>query len=640
MPHDQPRPITLAIADCPSDLQVVGFTGREALNETWRFDIDLISRDPHLDISALLQRSACLTPDPSHAGIHGEIGSASQVYAGTCLSHYRISLWPRLQRLAQPRRQQLFHNLSAPQLIEHLLRERGLDARHYRFEPLCGAYPPRPLCVQHQESDLHLLQRVCEEEGIHFRFDGQQLVFADDCASFPERPGGLHFIGSSDKPVLEQISHLAESLALQPAQVHMPAPLAHSLLPPEPHSRPVENRQADNQAYPPAPGMPEPDMTAAWQRQRSARQLQRLRSEHRQISGCSQQPTLACGQIVQVLGHPEPRFNDHWLLTWVRHVGRQPEALEGHDPHDVAAIIRILSGAKPSAGLPADRFDSGYRNSFGVVPWTEPFRPSLRHPKTALQEVQTATLMGNEVDAQGCLPVRLDWQVQLQRPGQWPRALLALNHALPAHALQAGSRVQIGYLDNDADRPVIYALLPPSPDEPASRWWLDGEPLKPPLQHLAVRLGQALRIQSSGPLTVRGLGSVQIDAQAMTATSPGSLQIGPTSKPAPHRLQDLQDLRLPPHGSTPARCLWYIVRMARPGLEHLSRLDPEHFLFEGRTDAEGYLGLTPEQRRQLTVEYARTPDNLCLIHPGRCITLSDFFSQHGGSSPYQTLLDP
>ncbi|GAB7530129.1 type VI secretion system tip protein TssI/VgrG [Pseudomonas sp. 3A(2025)] len=629
MPHDQPRPITLAIADCQSDLQVVGFTGREALNETWRFDIDLISRDPYLDISALLQRRACLKPAPDHAGIHGEIGSASQVYAGTCLSHYRLSLWPLVQRLAQPRRQQRFHNLSVPHLIEHLLRERGLDDAHFRFEALCGVYPPRPLYVQHQESDLHLLQRLCEEEGIHFRFDGQQLVFADDCASFPERHGPLQFMGSAE----QSISHLSESQALQPAQSHRPAPPPHLRVAPTPGSQRAEKKPADNQAWPHASGMPSQDLTSAWERQRSARQLQRLRNERRQISGCSQQPTLTCGQIVQVLGHPEPLFNDHWLLTWVRHAGKQPDVLEGHDPHDVAAIVRILSGTPSADGLPGDRFDSGYRNSFGVTPWSEPFRPPLRHAKPDVQGLHAATLMGHEVDSQGCLPMRLDGQAEPAGHHGWPRALLALNHALPAPALRNGCRVQIGYLDNDPERPVICALLSPSSAEPAIQGWMDGHALQPLPESIVVQSGQALHIQSSRPLTLQGLGTLQIEAQALTATSPGGLLMGLPAALAP---PPLHDLRLPPQGTTPAHCLWYIVRMAEPGLEHLSRLDPEHFLFEGRTDAEGYLGLTPEQRQQLAAEYAKTPDNLCLIHPGRCITFNDFL--HGSGSEAQAWL--
>ncbi len=639
MPNDQLASITLVIADCQSDMQVVGFTGREALNESWRFDIDLVSRDPHLDVDALLQRDACFKPHPSHPGVHGEIGSASQVYAGTCLSHYRLSLWPRLQRLAQPRRRQVFQGLSVPHLIERLLRERGLGAADYRFEPLCGVYPPRALCMQHHESDLHLVQRLCEEEGIHFRFDGRQLVFADDCASFPERSGVLHFSAREQNTAASHISHLADVFKLQPMPAPLPVPGVLSGLAGAADSHADHPRQADNQPYPQPADRPAQDPLSAWQRQRSARQLQRLRTERRQVSGCSQLPTLVCGQVVQVLGHCEPHLNDHWRLIWIRHAGRQPHVLEGHDPHDVAAIIRLLASAPLPEALYHERFDTGYRNSFGATLWTEPYRPALRHAKPIVAGTCAGTLTGSAIDAQGCLPVRLDWQADSDEPGQSIKALRLHNRDLPAHALRNGGRVQIGYLDNDPDRPLICALLPPAADEPVVRWWIDGQALDPVPQTLILQDGQTAQVHSRDPVLLQGLGCLKVAAQAISARSRGGLQVGHDVPPplltAP---ASLPDLRLPPEGTTPARCLWYIVRMAEPGLEHLSRLDPEHFLFEGRTNDEGYLGLTPRQRHQLAIEYAMTPDNLCLIHPGRCIRFADFFHQHHSQAEHQAWL--
>lgn len=62
----------------------------------------------------------------------------------------------------------------------------------YRFELSNGHYPVRPFCIQYEESDLALLQRLCEEEGIHYHFEHQRhghvLVLADDSLSFPKTP--------------------------------------------------------------------------------------------------------------------------------------------------------------------------------------------------------------------------------------------------------------------------------------------------------------------------------------------------------------------------------------------------------------------------------------------------------------------
>ncbi|KPY91672.1 hypothetical protein ALO43_200379 [Pseudomonas tremae] len=42
MRKDLQMPIILAITDCQTDLHVISFTGRDALNEAYRFDIWLI----------------------------------------------------------------------------------------------------------------------------------------------------------------------------------------------------------------------------------------------------------------------------------------------------------------------------------------------------------------------------------------------------------------------------------------------------------------------------------------------------------------------------------------------------------------------------------------------------------------------
>src|SRR5690606_33986503 len=45
-------------------------------------------------------------------------------------------------------------------------------------------------CVQYDENDLHFVNRLCEEEGIHYHFEHAQtehvLIFGDDQTVFPE----------------------------------------------------------------------------------------------------------------------------------------------------------------------------------------------------------------------------------------------------------------------------------------------------------------------------------------------------------------------------------------------------------------------------------------------------------------------
>lgn len=46
----------LDVAGLPDSLEVLGFTGREAISEPFVFDVDLLIDDPALDLARLLYR--------------------------------------------------------------------------------------------------------------------------------------------------------------------------------------------------------------------------------------------------------------------------------------------------------------------------------------------------------------------------------------------------------------------------------------------------------------------------------------------------------------------------------------------------------------------------------------------------------
>ncbi|WP_277921576.1 contractile injection system protein, VgrG/Pvc8 family, partial [Pseudomonas sp. EGD-AKN5] len=167
-PANQPH-FSLNIDGLDSDLQVLEFHGREALNQPYRFDIELVSERPDLDLESLLHKGAYLDLGQGH-GIHGQLHRVAQGESGKRLTRYQVSLVPRLAYLAHRHNQRIFQQLTVPQIITRVLEEHGILADAQRFQLGPTVYPPRDYCTQYDESDLHFVQRLCEEEGLHYHF--------------------------------------------------------------------------------------------------------------------------------------------------------------------------------------------------------------------------------------------------------------------------------------------------------------------------------------------------------------------------------------------------------------------------------------------------------------------------------------
>ena len=201
---------SLTIEDYEGDLQVLSFTGTEGISQAFRFDVELVSENPDLDLEKLLHKQAFLAFDPQGSGIHGQIYRIAQGDAGKRLTRYTLSLVPQLQYLHHRTNQRIYQQLSAPEIIALILEEHGIKGNAYSFQ-LSQPCPKREYCVQYDETDLHFIQRLCEEEGIHYHFQHSEklhlLVFGDDQTVFPKLGQPTAYVQGSglvaDEPVIK-----------------------------------------------------------------------------------------------------------------------------------------------------------------------------------------------------------------------------------------------------------------------------------------------------------------------------------------------------------------------------------------------------------------------------------------------------
>ncbi|WP_372877655.1 contractile injection system protein, VgrG/Pvc8 family, partial [Pseudomonas sp.] len=116
---------SLSIEGLAHDLQVLEFSGREAISQPFAFELELVSERPDIDLESLLHQPAFLAFAPGGNGIHGLIYRVAQGESGKRLSRYHITLRPQLAYLAHRVNQRIFQHLRVEKIISQVLEEHG-----------------------------------------------------------------------------------------------------------------------------------------------------------------------------------------------------------------------------------------------------------------------------------------------------------------------------------------------------------------------------------------------------------------------------------------------------------------------------------------------------------------------------------
>ena len=204
------RLITLASAQdraLPESLMAEKFSGREAVNELFAFDVDALSTSTDLELDQFIGEEltiSLLQPDGSRRAWHGLCTEASWLGTDGGVARYRLRLEPALALLRHRRDSHIFQDRNAQGIITELL----ADYPQVRFEfDISSELAQRSICTQYRESDLAFLARLMASEGLSWRFehdqagdeddnqagDGQarhKVVIFDSQARAPAMPGG------------------------------------------------------------------------------------------------------------------------------------------------------------------------------------------------------------------------------------------------------------------------------------------------------------------------------------------------------------------------------------------------------------------------------------------------------------------
>ncbi|EFH5158105.1 type VI secretion system tip protein VgrG [Escherichia coli] len=205
----------LKIRGLQSPVDVLTFEGREQLSTPFRYDIQFTSTDKAITPELVLMQDGAfsLTAPPVQGmpvqaplrTLYGVITGFKHLSSSQDETRYEVRLEPRMALLARSRQNAIYQNLTVPQIVEKILRERHqMRGQDFVFN-LKSAYPAREQVMQYGEDDLTFISRLLSEVGIWFRFatDARLKIevveFYDDQSGYERgltlplrHPSGLH----------------------------------------------------------------------------------------------------------------------------------------------------------------------------------------------------------------------------------------------------------------------------------------------------------------------------------------------------------------------------------------------------------------------------------------------------------------
>ncbi|MBD8169941.1 type VI secretion system Vgr family protein [Erwinia persicina] len=458
----------LAVKGCESALDVLAFEGDEALSTPFSYRIEFTSGDHAISKEMMLMKAASLTlqaPVDQGFGIkmqqvvrtlQGVVSGFERLSTSRDETRYALTLRPRLALLDRSHQNAIYQDMSVPQIVEKILRERhSMRGQDFLFS-LAKEYPRREQVMQYGEDDLHFITRLLGEAGIWFRFTTDMRLNIDVVEFYDGQQGYEKGLTLPSVPPSGQHSEGVDSVWGMESH--------HNVVQKQVSTRDYNYRQAtddmntrvdatggDATTYGDAyhyadnyltPGShydrnPAPESGAFFARIRHERYLNG-QTQTRAVTSC---PTLAPGQVLRVTGGIE--------VAEVFAHGVVVTAMHSHARRDEDFCVRF-------DGIP-DSPDFCFRPQPGT-------RPVMAGTLPARVTSTTENDTYGHIDKDGRYRVNMlfdrdNWETGFE--SLWVRQ--SRPYAGDTYGLHlpllAGTEVAIGFEDGNPDRPYISGVL-------------------------------------------------------------------------------------------------------------------------------------------------------------------------------------
>jgi type VI secretion system secreted protein VgrG len=414
--------------------------GVERLGERTTFSLLARGKDPVASTSVL--NKGCVIEIATPYGgrvIRGIVTrfSAVAIADHDALRTYRIEVSSSIARLALSRRCRVFQHMTVPDIVKATLKAAGWDDDQITVQ-LGGAHEKREYLVQYEENDESFIRRICEDEGLYYRFSagdaGDVFALYDTStamkSTLPESilivdDTGLHHQGLTAWQISNVLSRRAGKVTLRDYDRKNPALKLEGV------SQAGTDVEKGTEVYL-APGK---FRSPAAGNARAQLELEARRAEARTVRLETNAISAAPGDAVQ-------------LATSSGY----------HGAHDLDGSYFVVAMSHEF------RFDeeAGYHLFAALVPSEVPYRLPKTTPRPRIAGIHSALVTGaagEEIhpDADGCIFVRFRWD----RIGpQDDKSSLPVRVAQPnmpgsMATPRVGWEVFVTFEDGDPDRPYV-----------------------------------------------------------------------------------------------------------------------------------------------------------------------------------------
>jgi type VI secretion system secreted protein VgrG len=429
-------------------LVVRSVTGREALSELFRFDIDIASEELDLKASQLIAQPGTLRiliDGHRDRFVNGFISQFSIQPSNDCYAHYRVQLVPWLWFLTRTTNCAIFQNKTVEEILEAVF---GLYQLHHFRIQLQRRHPTREYCVQYRETAYDFVARLMEEEGIFFYFehdeDKHTLVISDNAASCQFSPLGAEAKGGFGGSIADareegRVFDWVRRVEVRPrraTQVDYQFETPRLRL----------QSTAPTVSELPIPDLEQFDYPGGFANPSDGNMLTDIRMEEQEadvdvIRGSSGCRSFIPGYAINVANQFRASESGAFLVTAVH--------------HEIEQGLQFTD----SEGREA------YQNQFTCIPRGTPFRPRRTTRRPRVEGPQTAFVTGpagEEIytDSYGRIRIQFHWDREGkydQNSACWVRvAQPVAGKGWGAMSLpRVGQEVVVSFLEGDPDRPLV-----------------------------------------------------------------------------------------------------------------------------------------------------------------------------------------